>query len=167
MNLTDSLLGAICLVFLLVLLGTLTQERAASRELGRSAELMGDLASAAGPAPGIMKVSSPSPQDRKEIPPYSGKPGTSAPPFRIPSPTAGPCASSCAALPQTARPLFWPWQREHLPPGRETPDLNGVLPLCTRSHLRKNFPEEDTFPYLEAAGMKPHFRERAPPLPCP
>ena len=48
MNLTDSLLGAICLVFLLVLLGTLTQERAASRELGRSAELMDDLASAAG-----------------------------------------------------------------------------------------------------------------------
>lgn len=47
MNLTDSLLGAICLVFLLVLLGTLTQERAASLELGRSAELMGDLASAA------------------------------------------------------------------------------------------------------------------------
>ena len=47
MNLTDSLLGAICLVFLLVLLGTLTQERAASLELGRSAELMDDLASAA------------------------------------------------------------------------------------------------------------------------
>ena len=33
MNLTDSLLGAICLVFLLVLLGTLTQERAAPLEL--------------------------------------------------------------------------------------------------------------------------------------
>lgn len=47
MNLTDSLLGAICLVFLLVLLGSLTQERAASLGLGSSVELMNDFAAAA------------------------------------------------------------------------------------------------------------------------
>ena len=90
MNLTDSLLGAICLVFLLVLLGTLTQERAASRELGRSAELMDDLASAAGacardhesepppllsgfprrrPAPALL----PAPPYRRQRAPYSGR----------------------------------------------------------------------------------------------